>query len=233
MHEQRAIRTITHLGDDVILSELANRLLDRLQDIRVSFDCIQWEGFPYKALCEAKLRTFPTISFHDNNCEDNHKINLILSFLSLHWANDPLNFLMDAKAKLTSGGLFIGVFLGGDTLIELRRSMLDLEIEYFGGASLRVSPMITPYDGAALMQKAGFALPVVDVQKITLTYSHVFALVHDLRTMGQSASFLEPSTQRLNRQFWIDLNDRYMRDFGEQERIPVTFEAIFVLGWKD
>jgi SAM-dependent methyltransferase len=157
----------------------------------------------------------------------------LISFLDLHWQNDPLSALGQAYERLAPEGLFMGVFWGGDTLHELRRVMVEVESQLTGGAGMRISPMITPYDTAALMQKAGFALPVVDMQSITLTYTHVQSLVEDLRTMGETAAFAAPANKPLTRIFWQEVETHYHRLYGlENGKIPATFTPIYMLGWR-
>ena len=165
--------------------------------------------------------------------DDNEAPDLLISFLDLHWQNDPLSTLRQAYERLAPEGLFMGVFWGGDTLHELRRVMVEVESDLTGGAGMRISPMITPYDAAALLQKSGFSLPVVDVQSLTLTYPHVQQLVEDLRTMGETAAFASTPSQPLTREFWWEVETRYQALYGlENGKIPATFEPIFMLGWR-
>ncbi|MDP1964052.1 MAG: methyltransferase domain-containing protein, partial [Reyranella sp.] len=108
-------------------------------------------------------------------------LDLVVSTLALHWTNDLVGALIQIRRALRPDGLFIGAMLGGATLTELRQCLLEAEAELSGGAGLRVSPFADGFDGAALLQRAGFALPVTDVDRVTARYPDLFALIRDLR----------------------------------------------------
>ncbi|MGL4489635.1 MAG: SAM-dependent methyltransferase, partial [Rhizobiaceae bacterium] len=113
-------------------------------------------------------------------------LDLALSFLSLHETNDTPGALVQIRQALKPDGLFMGVMLGGDTLYELRQCLLEAETEISGGASPRVYPFADVRSAGALLQRAGFALPVVDSEKVVVRYADMFTLVRDLRSMGAS-----------------------------------------------
>uniref|UniRef100_UPI0025CC4645 class I SAM-dependent methyltransferase n=1 Tax=uncultured Brevundimonas sp. TaxID=213418 RepID=UPI0025CC4645 len=112
--------------------------------------------------------------------------DLIVSLLTLHWANDLPGALAQIRRALKPDGLFIGTLFGAGTLKELRAVLTEVELEERGGAQARVSPFADGYDGAALLQRAGFALPVSDVDRFTVRYTDLFALIRDLRAMGET-----------------------------------------------
>ncbi|MEX2643538.1 MAG: methyltransferase domain-containing protein, partial [Acetobacterales bacterium] len=111
--------------------------------------------------------------------------DLIVSGLSLHWVNDLPGALIQIRRSLVPDGLFLGSMLGGETLTELRQAWLRAEAEIEGGAGPRVSPFADVRDAAGLLQRAGFALPVADVDELTVTYEDPIRLMRDLRAMGE------------------------------------------------
>ena len=113
-------------------------------------------------------------------------LNLVVSLLTLHWANDLVGALIQIRQALKPDGLFLGALFGGATLTELRQCLTQAEAELLGGAGLRVSPFADVLDGAALLQRAGFALPVADLDRVTVRYSSPLELIRDVRAMGES-----------------------------------------------
>ncbi len=156
---------------------------------------------------------------------------LIASALLLHWANDLPGALIQARAALRPDGLFLGALFGARTLHELRTALLAAETETSGGAALRVAPFTELGDGAALLQRAGFALPVADCDVVTVRYRDVFALLRDLRAMGETSALTEPGPP-LKRAVLLRLGEIYRERFaGADGRIPATFEIVTLTGW--
>src|SRR6202012_1571489 len=109
---------------------------------------------------------------------------LVISALALQFVNDLPGALVQIRRALKPDGLFLAVLLGGETLTELRQAFAAAESDIEGGVSPRVAPFADLRDLGALLQRAGFALPVTDVDRITVRYDNVFALMRDLRRMG-------------------------------------------------
>lgn len=126
-------------------------------------------------------------------------LDLVVSSLALHWTNDVVGALIQIRRALKPDGLFIGSLLGGATLTELRQALLAAEAELTGGAGPRVSPFADAYDAAGLLQRAGFALPVADVDRVTVRYAHPLKLLADLRAMGETAAPAEAHPKPLTR----------------------------------
>ena len=116
-----------------------------------------------------------------------------MSLLSLHEANDIPGALIQIRRALRPDGLFLGAMAGGGTLAELRESLLAAETELHGGASPRVAPFTDVRDAGALLQRAGFALPVADVETVIVRYDSMFGLMRDLRAMGASNALVDRS----------------------------------------
>lgn len=158
--------------------------------------------------------------------------DLVVSCLALHWVNDVPGTLVQAQRILRPDGLFLAAFLGGDTLFELRASLMEAEIEIEGGAGLRVSPFAELPDAGMLLQRAGFALPVIDRDTIVATYADAFALMRDLRAMGeQNAAHLRRRTVS-RRCTMARAAEIYAEKFGRPDgRIPATFQIVYLSGW--
>jgi NADH dehydrogenase [ubiquinone] 1 alpha subcomplex assembly factor 5 len=158
--------------------------------------------------------------------------DVIASNLSLHWVNDLPGALSQIRLALKSDGLFLGAVLGGDTLHELRNKLAEAEIEIDGGLSPRVSPFADVQDLGALLQRAGFALPVVDTETVTVKYTEPFKLLKDLRGMGESNAVLERRKTPLKREILMRAMANYVKEFSDSEgRIPATFQILTMTAW--
>jgi len=156
----------------------------------------------------------------------------VLSLLILHWTNDLPGALIQIRQALKPDGLFIGALFGGETLIELRSALAEAEIEIEGGLSPRVSPFLGMQDGAGLLQRAGFALPVADRDRVSVTYETPLHLMRELRGMGETNALIERRRQPLKRQTLFRALEIYARRFGTVSgRIAATFEIITLTGW--
>lgn len=156
----------------------------------------------------------------------------VIHAMSLHWANDPVGQLIQCRRALRSDGLMLAVCLGGQTLHELRACLGQAETEITGGLSPRVAPMGELRDLGGLLQRAGFALPVADTLPLTVSYSDAWALMRDLRAMGETNAL----AQRLRKPTRRSVLDRaatlYDDHFGDGSgRVTATFELIFLTGW--
>ena len=159
-------------------------------------------------------------------------LDLAVSALSLHWTNDLPGALLQIRQALKKDGLFLGAVFGGETLKELRQSFLQAELEKTGGVSPRVSPFVDIRDAGNLLQRAEFALPVTDVETITVDYPDAFALMRDLRGMGEANALRARRTSFTGRSTFMLAADNYQRIYGSDDgRIPATFQIVFMTGW--
>ncbi|RZJ17959.1 MAG: methyltransferase domain-containing protein [Brevundimonas sp.] len=157
--------------------------------------------------------------------------DVIVSLMTLHWANDLPGALAQIRRALRPDGLFLGTLLGAGTLKELRGVLTEAELQLRGGAQARVSPFADGFDGAGLLQRAGFALPVSDVDRVTVRYPDLFALVRDLRAMGETNVLAGP-TRPLTRDIIARAAALYAERHAEADgRIPATFEIVHLAGW--
>ena len=158
--------------------------------------------------------------------------DLIVHALCLHWANDPVGQLAQSRLALRPNGLFLGALFGGQTLHELRRCLAEAETQVTGGLSPRVAPMGEIRDLGALLQRAGFALPVADSQTLTVSYENAFRLMADLRAMGEGNALTQRHRKTPPRQLFVETAERYAATYGDADgRIPATFELVFLTGW--
>lgn len=236
-------------GDfDFLRAAVAELLLDRLDDIRRSFPRTLVQG------CDAawlqprlqgrgQIETLVSLDhvegggLHVVGDEEflpfgAAKFDLVIALLNLHWVNDLPGTLIQIRHALKPDGLFLGAMLGGATLTELRQAWLAAEAELEGGASPRVSPMAETLDAAALLQRAGFALPVADCERLTVTYGDAFRLMRDLRGMGETNAVLDRRKGPTRRATLFRMAEVYQQRFaGADGRIPATFEIVMLTGW--
>ncbi|MFY0659564.1 MAG: SAM-dependent methyltransferase [Shimia sp.] len=157
--------------------------------------------------------------------------DLVIHGLSLHWADDPVGQLIQCRRALKDDGFFLAVTFGGKTLHELRASLAQAEVEITGGLSPRVAPMGEIRDLGALLQRAGFALPVADTVPLKVTYESPWSLMKDLRAMGEGNALQERLRKPTRRSILIRASEIYVDSFLEKGRIPATYELIFLTGW--
>lgn len=159
-------------------------------------------------------------------------LDLVLSNLSLHWVNDLPGCLAQIKQTLKPDGLFLSAMLGGDTLTELRQCLMEAEINISGGASPRISPFVDVRDAGSLLQRAGFALPVVDTDRITVTYENAFKLMQELKNMGEGNILTKRSQGLTSPRIMMECAKIYHEKFADHRgRITVTFDIIYMMGW--
>ena len=159
-------------------------------------------------------------------------LDLVVSTLALHWTNDLPGVLSQIRRALKPDGLFLGAILGGGTLNELRWALTQAEIEVTGGAGPRVSPFAGAYDGASLLQRAGFALPVTDTDIATVRYEHPMPLLADLRAMGETNVLVDRARRPLSRRVLARACELYAERFSDPDgRVRATFEIVTLTGW--
>ena len=159
-------------------------------------------------------------------------LDLVISVLSLHWVNDLPGALIQIRRALRPDGLFLGAIFGGKSLTELRQSLARAETEVEGGISPRVAPLVEIRDLGALLQRAGFALPVVDSDTINVSYPDALTLMRELRGMGESNVLRERRPSFSRRSTMLTAAEHYREIFGDESgRIPATFEVLYLAGW--
>jgi NADH dehydrogenase [ubiquinone] 1 alpha subcomplex assembly factor 5 len=160
-------------------------------------------------------------------------LDLIVSALSLQWVNDLPGTLLQIARALKPDGLFLAALLGGATLTELRQSWLIAETELTGGASPRVAPFADVRDLGQLVQRAGFALPVIDSDTVTVTYADPLALMREVKAMGASNMLSERRRVPVTRGLLLRAAEVYAERFALPDgRIRATFEILTVTAWR-
>ncbi len=158
--------------------------------------------------------------------------NLVIHGMSLHYSNDPVGQLIQCQSFMEKGGLLLGIFLGGQTLNELRASIASAEIELMGGISPRVLPMIDIRDAGSFLMRAGFSLPVADISVNEINYKTPLDLLYDLRKMGETNVQKHRLKKFSHRKLFSLASDKYIESQNSRnKRVKATFELITITGW--
>lgn len=242
-----------------LFDEVGSRLLDRLSDIRRPFPRVLELGcrdgrlapklkttggeiFIRADLSEAMSRAAtmshpgPITLVADEELLPiaDGSIDLVFSNLALHWVNDLPGALAQIRRVLRPDGLLLASMLGGETLNELRDSLLAADVAVSNGASPRVSPFCDVRDAAHLLSRAGFALPVADVDRIDATYKDALSLMRDLRGMGEANALRVRQRNFTRRATVAAACAHYAREHpavGDARRIGTRFEVIYLAAW--
>jgi SAM-dependent methyltransferase len=244
-------------GADFLIRESAARLADRLLDVTRAFPLALDLGCHTGALGEelraspkvgalfqadvspAMARSASQINGRPAVCADEEalpfapqSLDLVLSNLSLHWVNDLPGALSQIRLALKPDGLLLATLFGTETLKELRSVLIDAEIEIAGGTAPRVSPFTDVRDAGNLLTRAGFALPVVDAETVTVTYSDMFRLMADLRAMGETNTVRERRRLPTRRDVFLRAAALYAERFSDARgRIVASFQIITMTAW--
>lgn len=159
-------------------------------------------------------------------------LDLIVSLLTFQSMNDIPGMLAQIRRALKPDGLFLGAMTGAGTLTELRESLLAAETELHGGASPRVIPFADVRDAGALLQRVGLALPVADVETVTVRYGSPFALMDDLKAMGETNALIDRSRRPMSRALLARTAEIYSEQFSDDDgRVRASFSIIWLSGW--
>ena len=159
-------------------------------------------------------------------------LDLVVSALAFQFINDLPGLFVQIRRVLKPDGLFLAALAGGETLIELRQSFAEAETAIENGVSPRVIPLLDVREAGTLLQRAGFAVPVTDVDRVIVRYGSPIALMHDLRALGATNPMLERSRRPLKRALLERMIDIYRQRFSDPDgRLRATFDIIWVSGW--
>ena len=238
---------------DFLLAHVADDLADRLAVVRRTFEVTLVLG-AHHGIVGRRLRALPSIRLVIEaesapallaRCDGPRALadeellpfraetlDLVVAPLTLQHVNDVPGALLQIRRALKPDGLFLGVMLGGATLTELREAFLAAEAEIEGGASPRVAPFADVRDAGALLQRAGFALPVADADALTVTYATPFDLLRELRGMGATNALAARRRTPLARTTLMRAAEIYAERFSTPDgRVKATFEIISMTGW--
>ncbi len=237
VRQGRAIK----LGVETFLADrAAEDIADRLNAVTRKFFGVADIGSPGAAFRKPSREKFDgTRTHYDLPKSDNEplplepaSLDLVVSSLALQFVNDLPGMLAQIIRALKPDGLFLAAMIGGDTLTELRQSFAAAESEIEGGVSPRVAPFVDLRDAGALLQRAGFALPVTDVDRIMVRYDNAFALMRDLRRMGATNILVERRRKLTRRATMLRMADIYRERFSDFDgRIRATFDVVWMSGW--
>ncbi|WP_319532747.1 methyltransferase domain-containing protein [uncultured Cohaesibacter sp.] len=248
---KRALERFGREGE-FLLAEAVTDLMDRLSMVKREFAlCAEvggHTGLMARALSTRagterviRLEQFPALMAEEENgiVFDGEvlplkprSLDLVVSPLFLHWINDLPGALIQIRQSLVPDGLFLGSILGGESLQELRAAFLEAESELTGGATPRVAPLPNIKDMGALLQRAGFALPVVDQDRLTVRCDTMFALIEDLRRMGATNALVDRSRVPLRRSVLIRAAEIYAEKYSDPNgRLRATFQILSLSGW--
>lgn len=217
-----------------LLERAAEDLVDRLAAVQRDFESALDIGTPDAAFGKALEHAGQAKRFQSAaEPEPAEEYALIISGMMFHQVNDLPGLMIRLRRALKPDGLMLAAFPGGDTLVELRDCLMRAESEIRGAAALRVFPMIDVRIAGQLLQRAGFALPVTDSDRIVARYADMLALVRDLRAMGGNALPLKrdgqpPLTREIAARAAAIYAERYADPDG---RIRATFEIVWMSGW--
>jgi len=236
MRQDRALR----VGPAAfLLDRVAEDMEERLHAVLRDFSDVADIWTPGEVLRKPSRDRFKSISqigMHDAEAEtlpfQPESLDLAVSGLAFQFVNDLPGVLTQIRRALRPDGLLLAALIGGDTLTELRQSFAAAEAECEGGVSPRVAPFADLREVGALLQRAGFALPVTDVDRIVVRYDSAFALMQDLRRMGATNILAERRRTPTRRATMLRMAQIYGERFADpDQRIRATFDVIWLSGW--
>jgi SAM-dependent methyltransferase len=245
----RLVRALAAGAPDFLLVRAADDLADRLTAVKRGFPRALDLGTPAPHFARAivstgrppPLRAGPLVG-GDGFCAvtaneealpfASAAFDLVVSGFALQWVDDLPGAFAQIRRVLAPDGLFLACLPGGVSLVELRAALAQAEEEITGGASPRVSPFVDMRDLGALLQRAGFALPVTDVDSFTLRYDSFFALANELRAMGAANALRARSRKPLRRDVLARAAQVYVERFCDPDgRVRASFEIVWLSGW--
>ncbi|WP_275172802.1 methyltransferase domain-containing protein [Bradyrhizobium sp. CSS354] len=221
-----------------LLDRVAEDMCDRLAAVMREFHTAAdlWTPGEGLAVLRARLPSIERIELDASGAEKlpfaPESLDLVVSALALQFVNDLPGVLAQIRRALRPDGLLLAAMIGGDSLTELRQAFAAAEAECEGGVSPRVAPFADLRDVGSLLQRAGFALPVTDVDRVVVRYANAFALMHDIRRMGAANVLIERRRTPSRRSTLLRMAEIYAQRFADADgRIRATFDIIWLSGW--
>jgi SAM-dependent methyltransferase len=220
-----------------LLDRVVEDMAERLQAVTRNFSDVADVWTPGAALQELLRARFTSIGYVGLDASETlslppESLDLAVSALAFQFVNDLPGVLAQIRRALRPDGLLLAAMIGGDTLTELRQAFAQAEAECEGGVSPRVAPFADLRDVGSLLQRAGFALPVTDVDSVVVRYDNAFALMEDLRRMGATNVLIERRRTPTRRATLLRMSEIYAERFADSDgRIRATFDVIWLSGW--
>jgi len=220
-----------------LLDRVAGDMEDRLAAVKREFADVADIWTPGDALRRPfanRFKSFTHVDLGDSEVLplQPEQLDLVVSGLALQFVNDLPGVFAQIRRAMKPDGLLLAAMLGGDSLTELRQSFAAAEAELEGGVSPRVAPFADLRDVGALLQRAGLALPVTDVDRVVVRYDSAFALMADLRRMGATNILIERRRTPIRRATMLRMAQIYGERFADSDgRIRTTFDVIWLSGW--
>jgi SAM-dependent methyltransferase len=230
--QRRAARAPETFLRDRVVEDLGDRLAAVKRAFRDATDV--WTPGGLQAPFTNRFASFAHVpeSVREELALAPQSLDLALSVLALQFVNDLPGLLAQIRRALRPDGLLLAAMIGGDTLTELRQSFAAAEAECEGGVSPRVAPSADLRDVGGLLQRAGFALPVTDVDRVVVRYANAFGLMQDLRRMGATNVLVERRRTPTRRTTMLRMAEIYAERFADPDgRIRATFDIIWLSGW--
>lgn len=241
----RLARALIRGAPDFLLERAADDLSDRLLTVKREFPRSLDLGTPTPHFARAVVSTgrraplrASGLAGADVLADEEalpfapQSFDLVVSGFALQWVNDLPGAFAQVRRALAPDGLFLACLPGGASLSELRSALTQAEVELTGGASPRVSPFVDVRDLGGLLQRAGFALPVTDVDSFTVRYDSMFALANELRAMGAANILTERARKPLGRAVFLRAAEIYAERFSDPDgRVRASFELVWLSGW--
>jgi SAM-dependent methyltransferase len=220
-----------------LLDRVTEDMVERLQAVTRNFSDVADVWTPGAALQELLRGRFKSIAHVGLGDSETlplqpESLDLVISALAFQFVNDLPGVLAQIRRALKPDGLLLAAMIGGDTLTELRQAFAQAEAECEGGVSPRVAPFADLRDVGSLLQRAGFALPVTDVDRTVVRYDNAFALMQDLRRMGATNVMIERRRTPTRPTTMLRMSQIYANRFSDPDgRIRATFDVIWLSGW--
>ncbi|MCW6508491.1 methyltransferase domain-containing protein [Lichenifustis flavocetrariae] len=250
---RRLVRALRQSAPDFLFERARDDLVDRLLPVQRRFASILDAGSPRPEAALAIKQLYPDalvvraapvveavaagpwsgiVAEPEAIPFATERFDLAVSVMALHSVNDLPGALVQIRRSLKPDGLFLAALLGGQTLQELRAILAEAEAELFGGASPRVAPFTDLRDLGHLMQRTGFALPVTDLDRVTVRYGSLFGLLADLRLMGLTNALLARTRRPTSRRFFLRAAEIYAQRHADPDgRLRATFDIVWLSGW--
>lgn len=219
-------------GDRFLDAAGLDGLGDRLSSITRRFAHALWVGDALPDTIKGFAENWTVADFDEREfLAAQGPFDLAVSLFSLQAINDLPGAMIQIRRQLKPDGLFLAVLFGGASLSELRQSFTAAESEILGGVSPHIAPFADARDMGALLQRAGFALPVADIERLTARYSTLSSLVRDLRAHGQSNALSGRRKKSIGKRVLNAINEHYARHHAQDGKLLATFDLLYATGW--